>query len=182
MNSQNEFSNRSYITTDHYLRRAIGNCQKCNSITLSGSLIVRSDRLPFLILPKHKQKYFIIVHVRETLAGSQIGHWFCCSIFPQSGHCLIIDPSNRIHSYANVDAFIKEFCTKNSLKPLYFNTKFESSSSLICGQLVLFMCYLTSVKSLKQMLEFRSFIRSKPLHIIERYTISFVMRHYKINT
>ena len=182
MNSQNEFSDRSYVTTDQYLRRAIANCHKCNYITLNGGLILRSDRLPFMLLPKRKQKYFMIVHVRETLTASPIGHWFCCSIFPQSGHCLIIDPSNQIHSYRNVDTFLREFCNKNTLKPLYFNTKFENNNSYICGQLVLFMCYLTSVKSLKQMLEFRSFIRSKPINTVERYMISFVTRHYKINT
>ena len=182
MNSQNEFSNRNYITTDQYLRRAIANCHKCNDITLNGSLIIPCDCLPFMLLPKRKQKYFLIVHVKEDSINSQIGHWFCCSIFPQSGHCLTIDPANRIHSYPNVDDFLKEFCSKNTLKLLYFNTKFESNNSYICGQLVLFMCYLTSVKTLKQMLEFRGFIRSKPVQTIERYMISFVMRHYKINT
>ena len=174
----NNFSNQSYVTTDSDLKTALSNCPKCFDLTLKGTLIIPSNELPHLLLPKHKRKYFIIVHIKQPFPP--YGHWISLSIMKRKQICLAIDPANQIHTYTNVSDFINQFCSKNHLKLVNFNTKFESDNSMICGQLILYACYLTSVKSLNQILHFRKYIRSKPIHSIENSLISFVNRHFNI--
>ena len=189
MNKQlvNPFSDKKYITTDNTLREALSHCLKCSKITQNGKLIIPSTDLPSIILPKlvnNENKFFLVVNIKAEETGLIPGHWIGLSAYLGKGRvrgrCIAIDAANRLYKYGDTVSLIQRFCFNNKLNFISYSCTFESPRSFICGQLILFMCYKTSLLSFNGMMNLKNIIKYHTIPFNERYMLTQTIKHFKL--